>query len=445
MRSPRRRELNRAARPCTGRQTPRRVAMLSMHTSPLEQPGTGDAGGMNVYIMQTARQLAALDVEVEIFTRATSSSQPPVVPVSPGVLVHHVPAGPFEGLAKHDLPSQLCAFTAGVLRAEAARPAGHFDVIHSHYWLSGQAGWLAKERWNVPLVHSAHTLAKVKNLNLAECDTPEPFARVVGEEQVVAEADALVANTAAEAGELVGHYGADTERVAVTAPGVDTEVFTPGDTAEARRRLGLPADAIVLGFAGRIQALKAPDVMLRAVARLRDLNPALAARIRVVIVGGPSGVGTDYPEKLAALTAELGLDRAVSFLPPRSGAGLAEVFRACDAVCVPSHNETFGLVALEAQACGVPVVATAVGGLTTAVADGRTGILVGGHDETDWAAALNRLLTDPDLRALMAAEAVRHADGFTWRRTAGDLMRIYCDAVIRRRAVSPRRAGIPGR
>lgn len=431
MRSAHRRELNRAARPCPERTGVKRVAMLSMHTSPLEQPGRGDAGGMNVYVMQTARHLAACNIEVEIFTRATSSEQSPTLTVQPGVTVHHVPAGPFDGLSKNDLPSQMCAFTSGVLRTEAANPAGYFDVVHSHYWLSGQAGWLAKDRWKVPLVHSAHTLAKVKNLNLAAHDTPEPFARIVGEEQIVNEADALVANTAAEAGELVEHYQADPSRVSVAAPGVDTEVFAPGDRGAARRRLGLPADAIVVGFVGRLQALKAPDVMVNAVARLRQLNPELADRIRMVIVGGQSGTGKDYPRLLRQLTRDRGLTDAVRFIPPRSGDELADVFRACDTVCVPSHNETFGLVALESQACGTPVVATAVGGLTTAVADGTTGFLVPGHDETAWAITLNRLLTDPAKRELMATAAVEHASRFSWCHTTANLVKTYRDALAR--------------
>lgn len=434
MRSVHRRDLNRAARPCPDRTGIRRVAMLSMHTSPLMQPGSGDAGGMNVYVMQTARQLAACDVEVEIFTRATSSEQPPTITVQPGVTVHHVQAGPFDGLSKNDLPSQICAFTSGVLRTEAANPVGYFDVIHSHYWLSGQAGWLAKDRWHVPLVHSAHTLAKVKNLNLAEGDTPEPFARIVGEEQIVSEADALVANTPAEARELIEHYEADPRRVSVTAPGVDTEVFAPGDRAEARRSLGLDDDAIVVGFVGRLQALKAPDVMLSAVARLRQLDPELGNRVRMLVVGGQSGVGKDYPHWLRKLACELGLADAIRFMPPRAGGDLADVFRACDAVCVPSHNETFGLVALESQACGTPVVATAVGGLTTAVADGATGLLVAGHDETAWAAALRRILTDPDKRAAMSRAAVEHAGRFSWRHTTDNLMKTYRDAVTRLRA-----------
>jgi len=199
----------------------RRIAMLSVHTSPLEQPGTGDAGGMNVYVAEVARQLAARGRAVEIFTRATTAAQPPVVEMSPGVLVRHVTAGPFEGLRKEDLPGQLCALSAGAMRAEAARPEGYYDVIHSHYWLSGQVGWLASDRWRVPLVHTMHTMARVKNLHLATDDTPEPAGREIGEAQVVEAADRLVANTDGEARDLIDLYAADPVKVRVVPPGVD--------------------------------------------------------------------------------------------------------------------------------------------------------------------------------------------------------------------------------
>ena len=216
---------------------PRRVAVLSVHTSPTEQPGTGDAGGMNVYVAQTAIRMARRGVEAEIFTRATSSEQPPTVELEPGATVRFVAAGPFEGLGKDDLPSQLCAFTAGVLRAEARHDPGWYDVVHSHYWLSGQVGWLARDRWGVPLVHSAHTLAKVKNAALAAGDTPEPRVRVIGEDQVVAEADRLVANTEIESKQLLDLYDADPRRTVTIPPGVDTDRFRPGDRAAARAEL----------------------------------------------------------------------------------------------------------------------------------------------------------------------------------------------------------------
>ncbi|WP_344133421.1 D-inositol-3-phosphate glycosyltransferase [Luedemannella flava] len=419
----------------------RRVATISVHTSPLDQPGTGDAGGMNVYIVEVARRLAQAGVEVEIFTRATSSDLPPVVEMAPGVTVRHVMAGPFEGLAKEDLPAQMCAFTNGVLRAEAAGPVGFYDVIHSHYWLSGQVGWLAKDRWGVPLVHTAHTLAKVKNAMLAEGDRPEPRARVLGEEQVVAEADRLVANTPAEAHDLIRLYGAGAEEVTVVPPGVDLDRFVPpahgqdrAVKARARRRLGLPPDDLIVAFVGRIQPLKAPDVLLRAATAMRTTDPAIAGRVTTVIAGGPSGSGLDRPTSLIELASELGIGDSVRFLPPLPRDRLVDLYHAADLVAVPSHNESFGLVALEAQASGTPVVAAAVGGLPTAVRDGVSGALVHGHDPDLWAKVLGDLLAAPRLRAELAAGAVAHARDFSWNETAVSLLAVYREVVIQRRA-----------
>jgi len=404
-----------------------------VHTSPLDQPGTGDAGGMNVYVTEVARRLAEAGVESEIFTRATSSDLPPTVEMAPGVLVRHVISGPFEGLAKEDLPAQMCAFTTGVLRAEAAHAPGYYDLVHSHYWLSGQVGWLAKERWGVPLVHSAHTLAKVKNAQLAAGDRPEPLARVVGEEQVVAEADRLVANTRFEARDLIDRYGADPDLVSVVEPGVDLDRFTPGDRLAARRRLGLPERGHVVAFVGRIQPLKAPDVLLAAAAALRGRDPDLARGLTVVIVGGPSGSGLDRPTALIELAYSLGISESVRFLPPQTGDDLPAVYRAADLVAVPSYNESFGLVALEAQACGTPVVAAAVGGLVTAVRDGISGVLVDGHDPDDWARVLGDLLAAPLRRATLSRGAVTHAREFSWARTASGLLAVYGGAVTEHR------------
>ncbi len=409
------------------------MCVVSVHTSPLEQPGTGDAGGMNVYIAETATRMARRGVAVEIFTRATSSEQPAIVELAPGVLVRHVTAGPFEGLGKEDLPGQLCAFTAGVLRTEARHDPGHYDVVHSHYWLSGQVGYLARDRWGVPLVHNAHTLAKVKNAALADGDRPEPPGRVIGEQQVVAEADRLVGNTDAEVRDLIELYGADPRRTVTISPGVDLARFRPGDRLAARRALGLPADAAVLTFVGRIQPLKAPDVLLHAAAELLRRaesagDGALRDRFAVVVVGGPSGSGLDEPTALHRLAGSLGLGDRVRFLPPQPTAQLAQVYRAADVVAVPSHNESFGLVALEAQACGTPVVAADVGGLTVAVADGRSGLLVAGHGASDWADALGAVALVPARRAELAAGAVRHAQDFSWDRTTDTLLASYSAA-----------------
>jgi len=400
---------------------PRRVCVLSVHTSPLEQAGTGDAGGMNVYVVETATRMARRGVAVEIFTRATSSEQPPVAALAPGVLVRHVAAGPFEGLGKNDLPSQLCAFTAGVLRAEARHEPGYYDVIHSHYWLSGQVGWLARDRWGVPLVHSAHTLARVKNAALAEGDEPEPVVRVIGEDQVVAEADRLISNTEEEARQLVELYHADPQRTVTIPPGVDLGRFRPGSRATARVQLGLARDALVLAFVGRIQPLKGPDVLLRAAAELIRRDPTMRERLVVLVAGGPSGSGLAEPTALHELAAALGISGNMRFLPPQ-GAGLVEVYRAADVVAVPSHNESFGLVALEAQACGTPVVAARVGGLPVAVADGRSGLLVPGHRADEWADALRVAIGRRDE---LSEGAVAHARAFSWDRTADALLATY--------------------
>jgi D-inositol-3-phosphate glycosyltransferase len=356
--------------------------------------------------------------------------------MAPGVQVRHITAGPFEGLSKEELPSQLCAFTNGVLRAEAAHPPGYYDLIHSHYWMSGQVGWLARERWGVPHVHTPHTLAKVKNRLIAAGDRPEPKARVIGEEQVVAESDRLVANTRFEAQDLASYYDADPTKLAVVQPGVDLDRFRPGPADAARARLGLPARGQIVSFVGRIQPLKAPDVLISALASLRSED------VTLVICGGPSGSGLERPTALIELAESLGVAGSVRFLPPKTGPALADLYRASDLVAVPSHNESFGLVALEAQACGTPVVAAAVGGLVTAVQDGVSGVLVDGHDPHDWAHVLAKLLHSPNRRLQLSVGAVRHANNFSWDRTAGGLLRVYREAVTEHRAlIAARLAG----
>ncbi|MFG2604141.1 D-inositol-3-phosphate glycosyltransferase [Streptomyces sp. NPDC048514] len=408
---------------------PRRVAMLSVHTSPLHQPGTGDAGGMNVYIVELAQRLAAINIEVEIFTRATAGGLPPTVELAPGVLVRHVDAGPYEGLAKEELPAQLCAFTHGVMQAWAGHRPGYYDLVHSHYWLSGHVGWLAAQRWGVPLVHAMHTMAKVKNANLADGDTPEPAARVIGETQIVAASDRLIANTAEEAGELVRHYAADRDHVAVVHPGVNLDRFRPADgRAAARARLGLPQDALIPLFAGRIQPLKAPDVLLRAVAVLLDERPELRSRILVPVVGGPSGSGLAKPEGLQKLAARLGVADVVRFRPPVDQEQLADWFRAASVLVMPSYSESFGLVAIEAQAAGTPVLAASVGGLPVAVRDGETGFLASGHHPAEYARVLGRFADEPSLTARMGQAAARHAQRFGWDTAAAATAEVYTAA-----------------
>ena len=408
---------------------PRRVGVLSVHTSPLDQPGTGDAGGMNVYVLESARMLAAAGVEVEIFTRAVSSTSPATVEVEPGVTVRHLRAGPFGALRKEDLPAQLCALSVALLQFEAAKPEGWFDLLHSHYWLSGQIGWLASDRWNIPLVHSMHTMARVKNQELAEGDTPEPDTRIIGEQQVVDVASRLIANTDDEARQLVDLYGAPAEHVDVVHPGVDLAHFTTGDRGAARRDLGIDPRARLLLFVGRLQPLKAPDVLLRAARHLVESDPQVP--LVIAVNGGPSGSGLDHPTALADLARELGIADRVRFEPPSDRARLAQWYRAADVTVVPSHSESFGLVAIESQACGTPVVAADVGGLRTAVAHERSGLLVPGHDPEMWARVLADLLARPALHAELSRGARTHAESFSWSATAAGLLASYRRAMAR--------------
>lgn len=336
--------------------------MISLHTSPLERPGTGDAGGLNVYVVETATRLARRGVEVDIFTRATGRGQQRVE-LEPGldVTVHHVPAGPLEGVPKDELPGHLCAFADDLSRHVAGLSEGHYDLIHAHYWLSGQASGLTARRFDVPLVQTMHTMARVKNAALAAGDPPEPEARVTGEQDLVDAADALVANTPAEARDLVELYAAAPERVHIVPPGVALETFRPGDRAADRRAAGLAPDAVVLLFVGRIQPLKGPDVLVRAAGELVRRAPELRERLVVSVLGGLSGSGLAKPEALQRLAEEEGVADLVSFGPPVSREELASRMRAADLVVVPSYNESFGLVAIEALACGTPVVAARVG------------------------------------------------------------------------------------
>ena len=406
------------------------IALLSVHTSPLDQPGVGDAGGLNVYVVETAKRLAQQNIGVDIFTRRTSSSVKNESILFDGVKVKQITAGPFEGLTKQSLPSQLCALSAGVLREEALQKEGYYQLIHSHYWLSGQVGWVASERWNVPLVHSMHTMAKVKNSSLAIDDSPEPTEREIGEQQVVDAANQLVANTESEAQDLIHLYGADTNNVSVVNPGVDLDLFSPGDQLIARKELGIPQDAIVFTFVGRVQPLKAPDVLIKAAHQFINDHPNLKNRVRVVICGGLSGSGLNRPESLVSLVKELDLLENVIFLAPSSREKLTSVYRASTLVAVPSYSESFGLVAMEAQACGVPVIATNVGGLKTTVADNESGLLVNGHDPRTWAQVLAQLsLDDAELKKLQIG-ARQHALNFSWDKTVSGLINVYEKALV---------------
>ncbi|WP_291313294.1 D-inositol-3-phosphate glycosyltransferase [Corynebacterium sp. UBA2622] len=405
-----------------------RVAMISMHTSPLEQPGAGDAGGMNVYVLNVARQLARRGVEVDVFTRASRPSQGTVVEVEDNLRVVNIVAGPYEGLSKDELPTQFAAFAGGIVQFTRAHEV-EYDLIHSHYWLSGQVGWLLADLARVPLVHTGHTWAAVKNAHRSAEDSAEGEARRICEQQLVDNARALVVNTDNESVELARHYDVDTSRIRVVTPGADTALFTPGtnrNTELARRNLGIPLHAKVVAFVGRLQEFKGPQVLIRAVGELARREPEL--NVRLVLCGGASGSGASV-EKYRSLAREEGLGARVRFLGPRPPEELVSVYQAADVVAVPSYNESFGLVAVEAQATGTPVVAARVGGLPLAVADGETGLLVDSHDPGQWARALGELLDDNPRRMAMGEAAVAHAARFSWAAAGENLESVYRDTL----------------
>ncbi|MET3946463.1 D-inositol-3-phosphate glycosyltransferase [Arthrobacter sp. UYCu512] len=402
----------------------RRVAFLSLHTSPMEQPGSGDAGGMNVYIRALAAALAETGVEVEIFTRSTSAGQAAVEHPSPGVCVHNVLAGPARKLPKEELPELLHSMVAEIDRIRQLQPHGRYDVIHSHYWVSGVAGLELAGLWGLPLVHTMHTMAKVKNLLLVAGEQPEPRRREDGEQRIVDGATRLIANTGNEAAELVSHYNADNDHIDVAPPGVDLGIFTPAFRSRARADHGVPPERFHLLFAGRIQRLKGPQILVKAAALLRERRPDID--LQLTIVGAISG-SRDFD--LKSLISAAGMDDVVTHHAPVSAPELAGWYRSADVVVMPSYSESFGLVALEAQACGTPVVATRVGGLSRAIFDGRTGLLVDGHKAADWADALEALYDDPATRRDMGRAAALHAQEFGWQRTAAITLESYNTAL----------------
>ncbi|MEY4970223.1 MAG: hypothetical protein RLZZ277_454 [Actinomycetota bacterium] len=416
----------------------RRVATLMVHTSPLDQAGTGDAGGMNIYVCESAQQMAAQGIKVDIYTRRANNDHPDVVDLGNGVRVIHLNVGPVNGVTKEALPALMPelsqAFRAGVI-------ANQYDVIHSHYWISGKVAMPVAQELGIPLVHTMHTMARVKNLNLAEGESPEPMIRVQGESQVVAAADALIANTDAEAASLVSLYEACPDNVFVVSPGVNLSMFTAGSGKNAaRKNLSLPTDAHVVTFVGRIQPHKGPEVLIRAIAEMVSHSPLLRPKLITQIVGGASGSNGTEVERLKELVQWLGISDVVRFAPPVDRNELPDYYRASDLVCVPSYSESFGLVALEAQACGTPVVASAVGGLRTAVADGISGVLVDGHDPRAWSSVLARLLQEPQRRVLLSMGALEHASHFGWDVTSRGTLDIY-DRVISSQASSNTSAG----
>ena len=405
-----------------------RVAVLSYHSSPIDEPGSGDAGGMTVYVRRLAESLSARGIATDVFTRATGEGRVPVV-LSPGVRVISVEAGPRTSLPKEELQAHLADFSAGI-RAFALTQRISYDLIHSHYWHSGLAGAELAAAWSIPLVHSHHTLGRVKNRFLAPGDNPEPELRLAGEEEVIEAADVLVASTDDEQKQLACLYGASHDRLKTLHPGVDHAVFRPLETAAARSELGFGDEALML-FVGRIQRLKGIDL---GIAALAELVPALDRDIRLVVVGGASGRGGEAEvQRLRDLAVDLEVADRVDFVGPQPHARLPLFYNAANVVTVCSHSESFGFAALEAHACGTPVVGTPVGGLSHIVRDGRSGFLVQTRDPSVFAARLKTLLSDPDLSALFAAEACEAASAFSWSVTGGKFLELY-ECLVRERS-----------
>ena len=404
---------------------PQRIAMVSLHTSPLATPGVGDAGGLNVYVAEVASRLGERGIAVDVFTRAEDDG-PEVVEVNERTRVIQVEAGPREPVAKEDLPALLPAFTAAL----DARLNTH-DLLHSHYWLSGRVALSLARRRGLPLVHTMHTMARVKNDALGGDQASEPDIREQGEAEIVAGADVLTANTTDEAAELQRHYAAQPDRIAVVPPGVDLHIFHACNQPASRAQLGVDPHCQAVLFVGRIQPLKAPDVAIRAVAELVRRDPARRERLRLIVVGSASGPQSGWAASLGPLAADLGVADLVELRPHSPRAELFRWYCASDVVAVPSYNESFGLVALEAQACGRPVVATDVGGLRHAVRHGQTGLLVSGHEIGRWADALAALLDEPEELARMGANAAGHASRFSWDNTAAATLEAYHAARVR--------------
>lgn len=396
------------------------VGVVSLHSSPLIQPGAGDSGGMNVYVRELVGALAHAGVGCQVYVRRWDDRLPDTVDVEGGVRVIHVTAGPAD-LAKEKLPAVVDEFTAGMRRHLAHHPV---DVLHANYWLSGEVGHRLKHELDLPLVSTFHTLARVK----AATGDPEPQRRVDAEAQVVRCSDVITASCSDEVAQLTGLYAADPDRIEVVPPGVDHAFFSPGSRLGARRALGIPARVPVLLFVGRIQPLKGLGVAIRALAELRGRHPDA----RLVVVGGPSGAEGEH--ELAAcidLADRLGVAAAVRWVTPQPHHALSTYYRAADVVVMPSRSESFGMVALEAAACGIPVVAAAVGGLCTVVVDGQTGRLVEGLDPSDHAASIAAFLEDPSMAAEFGRRAARRARAYTWPTVAARLRRVYADLDLR--------------
>jgi D-inositol-3-phosphate glycosyltransferase len=400
--------------------------MISLHTSPLAMLGGKDAGGLNVYVRELSRQLGRRGYTVDIFTRRTQETAPEIVPLGRNVRVIHLAAGPAAPVDKNQLVGHLPSFAEALL-AFAEREGAWYDVLHGHYWLSGWAAHLARQRRPAPLVQMFHTLGHMKNMVARGEDDRELDLRIETERALMGVADSLVAANPSERAQMIWYYGAPAGAICTVPLGVDLTLFQPLPRAQARAELGLDGGPLIL-FVGRIEALKGIDTLLEALARLRADWPAGRERPRLLIVGGQVAPG-ERPAgelgRLVALRDELGLGEGVSFIGARPQEQLPCYYAAADVVAMPSLYESFGLVAVEAMACGTPVVASRVGGLAYTVQDGVSGLLVPDRDPIALAAALEQVLGDDGLRARLGRQASEVARRFSWPAVADMIEEIY--------------------
>jgi D-inositol-3-phosphate glycosyltransferase len=387
---------------------------------------------MNVYVRELTAALARSGVSCDVFTRAWTPDLPSVVDVEPGLRVHHVPAGPLTPLPKETLPSVVDEFTQGVLGRMSSPGSlalgddqgGPFTSVHANYWLSGLSGHVIKHELNLPLVCTFHTLDRVKAESMPEeVEADMPHRRAEAEASIIDCSDAVLASCAVEAEQIVSLYGADPDRIRIVPLGVDHAFFGPGHRPQARRALGLPLDGRLLLFVGRIQPLKCADAAIEALAAL---GASSDEPYRLVVVGGPSGPhGEKSLRGLIDLADASGVSDRVHFINPQPHELLSSYYRAADVCIVPSRSESFGLVALEAAACGTPVVASAVGGLTTLVDHGRTGFLVDDPSPERYAAAVRSVFDEPLLAERLSTASVLRARRYTWRAAAGALLDLH--------------------
>ncbi len=395
-----------------------RLAVICFHTSPTAALGHSANGGLNVYVREVCRQFSAQGVATDVFTRIASGAGPIVEQLAPLSRVVYLPAGPAE-VDKYELIEYVEDFAASVARFADDEDL-RYDLLYSHYWLSGAVACTLRGRWRLPWAHTAHTLAVVKNRALAPGDVPEPPERALLEGEIARSADLLVVSTAAEGEELRRAYGVRRDRIAVAAPGVDLDAFR-----YVKRFTGLDERATravrTVLFVGRLERLKGADVALRAFAAAARNHPD----VRLLVLGGDSHTrGESERERLAGIARELGIESRVSFLGSVPHRQLPDHYLAAEALLMPSYNESFGLVGLEAQACGCPVIAADVAGLASVVRDGVTGYLVSGHDPAAYADRLARLLDDPGLAAAMGRRGRLLAQGFGWERTGDRLLQV---------------------